>query len=121
MHKKDLKIEYMKGTGPGGQNKNKLQTACRITHLPTGISAYADERKRKTSYKKAMKVIEQRLKDAVAEEEAARKKSRRDHVIHNTERIRTYDYSRGVVTDHRTGKKASLKDVLGKGKIDLLR
>jgi len=120
-NKKDLKIEYARGTGPGGQNRNKLETACKITHLPTGITAYADERQRRTSYKKAMKVIEERLRNLVEEQRAEEKKARRDHAIHNTKRVRTYDFKSGVVTDHRTGKKASLKEVLGKGRIDLLQ
>lgn len=121
MNQSDLKIEYMRGTGPGGQNKNKLETACRITHLPTGVTSYADERKRRTSYKKALAALKKKLQEADDAERAARKKSRRDHRIHNTVRIRTYDYKSGTVKDHRTGKTASLKDVLGKGRIDLLR
>lgn len=121
MRQQDLKIEYMKGTGPGGQNKNKVETACRITHIPTGIQAYSDERTRRTSFKKAMAALKQRLIDADEEEKAAKRKAKRDHAIHNTERIRTYDFKSGTVKDHRTGKVASLKDVLGKGRIDLLR
>lgn len=118
---KDLKIEYTKGTGPGGQNKNKLETACRITHIPTGISAYANERKRKQSYRKAMATLKLRLAEAEEAERARNKKARRDHAIHNTTRIRTYDFKSGTVKDHRTGKVASLEDVLRKGKLDLLR
>ena len=118
---KDVKIEYTKGTGPGGQNKNKVETACRLTHEPTGIQAYADCRTRRQSYKQAMKTLKKRLKDAESEKEAIAKKEKRDKAIKDTQRIRTYDFKSGVVTDHRTGKKASIKDVLGKGKIDLLR
>lgn len=118
---KDIKIKYTKGTGPGGQNKNKLETACRIMHIPTGITAYADCRKRRQSYKEAMKVLEQRLQEASEAEQAEARKARRYRAIHNTPRVRTYDYKSGVVTDHRTGKKASLKDVLRKGRIDLLQ
>lgn len=117
---KDIKIEFMRGTGPGGQRKNKVQTACRVTHIPTGITAYADERSQKHSRKSALKALKQRLKDERDQEVARRKKSRRDHAIHNQERIRTYDFQKNLVIDHRTGKKASLKEVLGKGKLDLL-
>lgn len=119
--KKDLKIEYMRGTGPGGQHRNKTDSACRITHIPTGISAYADERSQHHSRKKAMAELEQRIRQAKLDKQAEAKKTRRDHAIHNTERIRTYDFSRGVVTDHRTGKTASLKNILEKGRLDLLR
>ena len=121
MKKTDLKIEYMRGTGPGGQHRNKTDSACRITHISTGISAYADERSQHHSRKKAMAELEQRLKDVKAEKLAKDKKATRDYAIHNTKRIRTYDFKSGIVTDHRTGKKASIKDVLEKGRIDLLR
>lgn len=111
----------MRGQGPGGQHKNKTDSACRITHLPTGISAYADTRNQHHSYRKAMKELESRIRQAKLDRQAKEKKARRDHAIHNTERIRTYDFSRGVVTDHRTGKTASLKNILEKGRLDLLR
>ncbi len=116
----DLKIEYMRGTGPGGQHRNKTESACRITHLPTGISAYADERSQHHSRKLAMKTLENRLKKAKEDKKAAAKKSRRDAAIHDRTIIRTYHFLRGTVKDHRNGKTASLKDVLEKGRIDLL-
>lgn len=68
-----------------------------------------------------MEEMEKRLKEIRDAEEAAKRKARRDHAIHNEIRIRTYDFSRGVVTDHRTGKTASLKDILIKGLLDKLR
>ncbi len=121
INKKDLRIEYMRGTGPGGMNKNKLETACRITHKPSGITAYCDDRKRRTSFKQALAELVKRLAAAKAAKIAQARKARRDYVIHNTKRVRTYDYKSGVVKDHRTGKTASLKDVLFKGRLDLLR
>lgn len=121
MNKNELKIEYMRGTGPGGQNRNKLETACRITHIPTGISAYCDERTQGTSRRKALKDLEEKLANIKLEQRAKDKKARRDNAIHNTERIRTYDFKSGTVKDHRTGKTASLKDVLYKGNLDLLK
>jgi peptide chain release factor 1 len=119
INKKDLKIEYMRGQGPGGQHKNKTDSACRITHIPTGISAYADTRNQHHSKRTAMRELERRLIDRKKEALAKDKKAKRDYAIHNTERIRTYDFSRGVVTDHRTGKVASLKNILEKGRLDL--
>ena len=120
--KKDLKIEYMRGQGPGGQHRNKTDSACRITHIPSGISAYADERSQHHSRKCAMKELVSRLQNLAAEQQASAKKERRDSKVKNPERaIRTYDFKSGVVTDHRTGKKASIKNILQKGKLDLLR
>lgn len=118
--KDDLRFEYMRGTGPGGQKRNKACTACRITHLPTGITAYSDERSQSHSRKTALKVLTERLLDVKRQAKAADKKTRRDQKIHDHTVVRTYDYSRGVVIDHRTHKKASLKNVLDKGKIHLL-
>lgn len=119
--KSDLQIEFMRGTGPGGQHRNKTESACRITHIPTGISAYCDERSQHTSKKKALKELEKRLKEAAEEEKAKDKKAHRDWKIHNMEVVRTYHFVRGTVKDHRTGKTASLKEVLDKGNLDLLR
>ena len=118
----DLQIEFIKGNKHcGGQHRNSTNSACRITHLPTGISAFCDDRNQHTSKKKARTVLERRLKDAEAEEKAKDKKAHRDWKIHNMETVRTYHYVRGVVKDHRTGKTASLKEVLEKGNLDLLK
>jgi protein subunit release factor A len=68
-----------------------------------------------------MKLLEDRVNEYLEQRKARDKKAERDERIHNTERVRTYDYSRGVVTDHRTGKIASLKDILVKGLLDKLR
>lgn len=118
---KDIAKRWTKGSGPGGQNRNKLETCCVLTHKPTGIEAIGDRRTRSQSYKVAYRGLVEKLQEAEEEERAARLKARRDKAIHNTERIRTYDYSRGIVTDHRTGKSASIKDVVVKGKLDLLK
>lgn len=118
--KSEIKIETMRGTGPGGQHRNKTDSAVRITHIPTGLSAYADERSQSHSKKAAMAALVAAIENQRAAERAANKKARRDHAIHNTATIRTYNYDRGLVKDHRTGKTASIKDVLGKGKFELL-
>ena len=120
INKKDCKIEKMRGQGPGGQHRNKTDSAVRITHIPTGISAYSDERSQKNSLKNAWKELEKRLLNIQKDKVAENKKKKRDHAIHNTPTIRTYDYSRGIVKDHRTKKTASLKNVLEKGRFDLL-
>lgn len=62
MNKQDLKIEYYKGKGPGGQNKNKLETACRVTHIPSGIVVCEDGRKRGQNRKRALAEVKQKKK-----------------------------------------------------------
>ena len=119
--KSDLKIETMRGTGPGGQHRNKTDSAVRITHKPTGITAYADERSQSHSKKAAMAQLREKLLAIKSDQKASEKKERRDEAIKPQAAIRTYDFKSGVVRDHRTGKKASIKDVLVKGKLELLR
>jgi peptide chain release factor 1 len=117
----DISFEYTKGKGPGGQHRNKTCSAVRATHKPTGLSAYVDGRDQHKNKRQAIKELEKRLAQKKREHLAAEKKAIRDHKIHNTETVRTYDFSRGVVKDHRTKKTASLKNILIKGKLDLLQ
>lgn len=121
LNKNDLKISFYRGKGPGGQHKNKVETAVRIVHVPTGIVVTEDGRRRQSNLKKAMAELNQRVKEYVDGLKAQARKQRRDKAIHDKTVIRTYDFSRGVVKDHRTGKTASLKQVLGKGKLELLQ
>jgi len=120
MNMKDVCIETMRGTGPGGQNKNKRDTAVRATHIPTGVSAYVDGRNQGQNKKKALLELEKRLMQVADLKRSKEKKARRDKAIHDTPVIRTYNYSRGTVKDHRTGIVASIKDVVGKGKFTIL-
>lgn len=122
INKKDLKIETMRGTGPGGQHKNKTDSAVRITHIPTGINSYADERSQKHSKRKAIKDLKKKIQNRLKEVNAKNKKSRRDKIIKPgaCPIIRTYNYSKGIVIDHKTNKVASLKSILFKGKLDKL-
>lgn len=118
--KNELKIEYTKGKGPGGQNKNKVHSCVKLTHIPTGITVRIDGRDRGQNYKVALKELEKRLEQSKLDEKAKERKARRDRAIKNEETIRTYDFKSGTVKDHRTGKTASIKDVLIKGKFDLI-
>jgi len=118
--KSDLYVETMRGKGPGGQHKNKTDSAVRITHKPTGIVVYVDGRKQSQNKSKAMRELKKRLKQKEKDEHAAAKKALRDKKIKETQAVRTYDYTRGIVTDRRTKKQASLKHVMDKGRVDLL-
>lgn len=122
MNKKEYKVIYTKGSGPGGQNVQKNETACTIIHIESGIKSYCcDERSRSTSYKKALKELEKRIKDVQKEEKAKERKSRRDFLIHNTVTVRTYDFKRNEVRDHRTGKRSTIDQILNKGNLEKLR
>lgn len=116
-----IEIRWTKGQGPGGQRKNKVATCCVMTHVPTGLIVRVDGRSRRANEKAALKLLMRRVRESKAETAATTRKARRDERIHEHDRIRTYDFSRRVVTDHRTGKTASIKDILGKGLLDKLR
>jgi peptide chain release factor 1 len=118
----DLKIEYLKGSGKGGQRKNKVESACRITHLPTGLSAFSDMRLRHQSKAAAFADLVTKVQDRANKKQAALTKARRDEKVTTpTATVRTYNFSRDQVKDHRTGKSASIKDILEKGDLDKLR
>lgn len=119
--KTDVKLEYTKGKGPGGQHKNKVETMVRATHIPTGIVATVDGRHRHRNVKQALAELERRVRELKLSQQAAHKKANRDAKIHDRTVVRTYDYSRSVVRDHRTGKTASLKQIMKKGRLDLLQ
>ncbi len=117
---KDVTFEYTRGTGPGGQHKNKTNSCVVATHVPTGIQARVDGRKQGSNKKKAVKELERRVNEMVDEKAAQYKKEKRDERIKDQTTRRTYDFSRGEVKDHHTGKRASIKQILGKARLDLL-
>ena len=118
----DFKVEWYSGSGKGGQNRNKHQNCCRITHTPTGICKTAQTRDRVSSERLARKAIEEELDQ--------RKKSEirdsRSDTINSQfgsgqrgDKIRTYRFQDNITTDHRNGKRGPTDQIL-KGKFELL-
>lgn len=117
----DIRIDRIKTHKHcGGQNANKVNSTIRIVHLPTGITVRIDGRSQSQNLKRARAELQKRLDEAEVEGNAAARKERRDEAIKPSGAIRTYKFKEGVVIDHRSGKRASLKEVL-KGNIELLR
>jgi peptide chain release factor 1 len=120
MNDKDFKIEITKGSGPGGQHKNKVETCVKVIHSPTGIHETCQETRSK---ERNLKLAKSRvIKRVLAHYNKIRQENfnsiRKSQI--NTKRIRTYNFKTNTVIDHRTGNKANLDKVLS-GDLDLLR
>ncbi|SHM26364.1 peptide chain release factor 1 [Ruminococcus flavefaciens] len=103
----DLKIDYFRASGAGGQHINKTESAVRITYLPTNVIVECqDERSQHKNKDKAMKILRSRIYEAMQEEHDAKIASERKMQVgtgDRSERIRTYNYPQGRLTDHRIG------------------
>ena len=121
---KDLQIDTFRASGAGGQHVNKTESAIRITHLPTGLVVECqDERSQYKNKDKAMKVLRSRLYEMEREkQESAEAAARRSQVGSGdrSERIRTYNFPQGRVTDHRIGLTLYKIDAIMDGVLDEL-
>jgi len=120
----DIKVEFFRSSGPGGQNVNKVETAVRVYHLPTGLIVTSQNgRSQQQNREKAMELLRSRLLDAKLQQEANRLAAERRELIgtgDRSEKIRTYNFPQDRITDHRVKESWHNIPVFMQGQIDSL-
>jgi len=123
---KDSEIEWeaTKGSGPGGQHRNKTSSTVRMKHLPTGMTVVIDGRSQHQNRTKARRILEAKVAEHLGLRQAQTYNDGRQKQIGDrgrTQKIRTYNLKRGRAVDHRTNKKTGKVDAVLDGRFDLLR
>ncbi len=120
----DLQIDTYRASGAGGQHVNKTESAIRITHLPTGLVVECqDERSQHKNKEKAMKILASRLYDMKRQEQEEKIASDRKSQVgtgDRSERIRTYNFPQGRVSDHRIGLTVHTLEQVMNGDLDFI-
>jgi peptide chain release factor 2 len=120
----DIRVDVFRSSGPGGQSVNKTESAIRLTHLPTGlVVSCQDEKSQHKNKAKAMKVLRARLLDKMEQDQHDKISEDRKSQVGSgdrSERIRTYNYPQGRVTDHRIHLTLYKLEAVMFGKIDTI-
>jgi peptide chain release factor 1 len=121
---KDLRVDVMRASGPGGQSVNTTDSAVRITHLPSGLVVHCqDEKSQHKNKARALKILRARLLEAKQEQQADERASERRAQVGSgdrSERIRTYNFPQSRVTDHRVAVTLHRLEAILEGDLDEL-
>ncbi len=105
LEEKDIRVDVYRSSGPGGQSVNTTDSAVRVTHIPTNLVVTCqDEKSQHKNKAKALKILKARLKDKMEQEQADERAATRKGMVGSgdrSERIRTYNFPQGRLTDHR--------------------
>jgi peptide chain release factor 1 len=120
----DLRVDIFRASGPGGQSVNTTDSAVRLTHIPTGtVVSCQDEKSQHKNRDKAMKVMQARLYEAERQRAEQERADERRSLVGSgdrSERIRTYNFPQGRVTDHRINLTLYQLGQVMEGNLDLL-
>ncbi len=120
----DLRIDTFRASGAGGQHVNKTDSAIRITHIPTGVVVECqDERSQHKNKARALSLLQAKLTDAAREKQTSEQAENRRNLIGSgdrSERIRTYNFPQGRITDHRINLTLYKLDEFIEGDIDMV-
>jgi peptide chain release factor 1 len=120
----DLRVDTFRASGAGGQHVNKTDSAIRITHLPTGVVVECqDERSQHKNRARAMSILQAKLLEAEREKQASEQASTRRNLVGSgdrSERIRTYNFPQGRITDHRINLTLYKLDEILQGNLNLI-
>lgn len=125
LSERDVSVETMRGSGPGGQHRNKTDSCVRMTHNETRLQVTIDGRDQRQNRIKAFRILAAKLEQMQEESSSKEHASNRRNQMGNGNRgdkVRTYNFIKSRAVDHRTGSKTTrVVDVIGKGRFDLLR
>lgn len=123
LRENDIDIKTQRGSGPGGQHQNTTDSAVRMTHRPTGISVFINGRSQNVNKKEARNILEQRVAnhhDSLDKQKRDNDKMQQVDGGGRSNKIRTYNFVKGRVVDHRLGTRTSNVKKVMKGHFELL-
>ena len=107
LDKKDIEFQAVRGSGPGGQKRNKTSSTIRAIHIPTGASVWIDGRSQYKNKIKAHQILTARIREKENDILCNKYSNNREQQIKKGSKVRTYNFVNNRVTDHATGKKTS--------------